>query len=72
MNGRSLLALVMLIAGVLALLYGGFTYTKETHDAKIGPFEVSVKDKEHVNIPVWAGAALAVAGGALLVTSKKK
>ncbi len=71
MNARTLLGLVLLAAGVLALLYGGFTYTEESHDAKIGPFEVSVKDKERVNIPVWAGAALAVAGGVLLVAKSK-
>lgn len=71
MSGRSVLGLVLLAGGLLALLYGGFTYTKETHDAKIGPFEVAVKDKEHVNVPAWAGAALAVAGGVLLVTKYK-
>ena len=72
MNRRMVLALALLIAGVLALVYGGFTYTKETHDAKIGPFEIAVKDKERVNIPVWAGAALAVAGGVLLLTKNKR
>ena len=72
MNGRSLLALVMLLAGILALLYGGFTYTKKTHAARIGSFEFSVKDKERVNVPAWAGAALAVAGTVLLVTRKRR
>ena len=37
------------------MAYGGLTYTKETHQAKIGPFEMAVKEKETVNIPVWAG-----------------
>lgn len=71
MNGKSLLALALLIGGILVLLYGGFTYTKKTHDAKIGPIEVAVKDKERVNVPVWAGVAMAVAGGALLVVKTK-
>lgn len=72
MNARSLLALVLLVAGIVALAYGGFTYTRKTHDAKIGPVEIAVKDKEHVNVPAWAGAALAVAGGVLLVAKKSK
>lgn len=61
-----MLGFVLLILGVLGLAYGGFSYTKETHDAKLGPIKVEVKDKEHVNVPVWAGVAAAVAGGALL------
>jgi len=63
-------AIILIIGGVLALAYGGFTYTKETHDAKIGPIEFSVKDKETVNIPVWAGAGTLALGLFLLVTRK--
>ena len=61
------MAMLLIIAGVLALAYGGFTYTKETHQADIGPIELKVKDKEHVNIPVWAGVAAVGAGALLLV-----
>lgn len=67
MNAIKIFALVLIIAGVLGLVYGGFTYTKETHEAKLGPLELSVKDKETVNIPVWAGIGAIVIGGALLV-----
>ncbi len=66
MKGTQLIGLVLLIAGVLALAYGGFSYTKDTDKAKIGPIEISVKDREHVNIPMWAGIASAVVGGILL------
>ncbi len=65
------LALVLIVAGVLALLYGGFTYTKTSHDTKIGPLELSVKDKETVNIPVWAGVGAIVVGGALFFLRPK-
>ena len=58
------------VLGIIALTYGGFTYTKTTHDAKIGPLELSVKDKETVNVPVWAGIAAIVVGGALLVSRR--
>jgi hypothetical protein len=56
---------------VLALAYRGFSYTKETHEAKIGPLELQVKEKEYVNLPVWLGVGAVVVGAALLVTGKK-
>lgn len=64
--------LALLVAGVLGLAYGSFSYTKETHETKIGPLELSVKDKETVNIPVWAGVAAFVIGGGLLLVGGKK
>jgi len=66
MNPIKGFGIALLVAGILALAYGGFTYTKTTHDVKIGPIELSVKDKETVNIPVWAGIGAIVAGGLLL------
>ena len=66
-----MIAIVLLAAGVLALVYGGFSYTRQTHDAKIGPLEISVSEKQRVNVPVWAGVVLAVAGAGLLLTQKK-
>jgi hypothetical protein len=71
MSPLKLAAIVLLVGGILALLYGGFTYTRTTHDAKIGPLEFSVKDKERVNVPMWAGIAAVVAGGALLLSGRK-
>ena len=70
MSPLKIVAILLLVGGIVALAYGGFTYTKTTHDAKIGPLEFSVKDKEHVNIPVWAGVAAIVAGGVLLVSRR--
>lgn len=70
MDSMKMLAIVLIVAGGLALAYGGFTYTKETHQAKLGPIELSVKDKETVNIPVWAGVGAIVAGMALLFVRK--
>jgi TRAP-type C4-dicarboxylate transport system permease small subunit len=66
-----MMAIAILAAGILALAYGGFSYTKETHDAKIGPLEISVSENRRVNVPMWAGVALAVVGGGLLVAGKK-
>ena len=64
-------ALVLIVAGVLALVYGGFTYTKKTHQTKIGPIELAVKEKETVNIPLWAGVGAIVVGGVLLFAKPK-
>jgi len=59
--------LVLLVLGVLALVYGGFSYTREKGDAKIGPIEIEVTEKERVNVPLWAGIAAVAVGGALVV-----
>jgi TRAP-type C4-dicarboxylate transport system permease small subunit len=67
MNAIRIVALGLIIAGVLALAYGGFTYTKENHEAKIGPIELNVKEKQTVNIPMWAGIGAVVIGGVLLL-----
>ena len=72
MNGVKMAAIVLIAAGVLGLVYGGFSYTKDTHETKLGPLELSVKDKETVNIPVWAGVGAIVIGGALLLVGGKK
>jgi hypothetical protein len=60
-------AIILIVAGALSLAYGRFSYTKETHDAKIGPMEISIKDKETVNIPSWAGGGAILVGVLLLV-----
>lgn len=71
MSGIKLLSIILIVLGILGLVYGSFSYTKETHDAKIGPLELSVKDKETVNVPVWAGVVAIAAGGILLFVRPK-
>jgi hypothetical protein len=66
-----ILGVILLVLGILGLVYGRLTYTEETHDANLGPIELSVKDKETVQIPVWAGVLTAVAGAALIVVPIK-
>jgi len=72
MNAIKMVAIGLIIAGVLGLMYGGFSYTKDTTTAKIGPLELSVKEKQTINVPVWAGVVAIVAGGALLLFGSKK
>ena len=71
MSGSKLAAIILIVAGVLGIAYGGFTYTKETHSADIGPLHLQVKEKGHVNIPLWAGIGAIVGGVLLLVVPRK-
>jgi len=72
MNAVKILAILLVIGGILGLVFGNFSYTKETQEAKIGPLELTVKDTQTVNIPVWGGVAAIVAGGALLLFASRK
>ena len=67
MSAIKIAAIVLIVAGVLGLAYGSFSYTKETHHATVGPIDLSVKERETFNVPVWAGVGAIVAGGALLL-----
>lgn len=71
MSGIKLLAVVLIVAGIAGLAYGKFSYTKSEHEAKIGPFNLSVQEKKTVNIPLWAGIA-AIAGGVVLIVLPKR
>jgi LPXTG-motif cell wall-anchored protein len=72
MNGVKLAAVALIVAGALALAYGGFSYTSETHQAKVGPLNLSVEETQTVNVPVWAGIGAMLIGGALLVFGSRK
>ena len=72
MNALKTIAIVLIAAGILGLAYGGFTYTKDTTVVKLGPLEMTAKEKETVNIPIWAGIAAIIAGGGLLLVGTKK
>ena len=71
MNPLKIVAIILILAGAAALAFGGFSFTKETHKAEIGPIKLSVQEKENVNIPLWAGIAAIVAGVVMLVIPKK-
>ena len=72
MNTTRLIAIVLVVAGILGLVYGGFSYTKDTTAVKLGPIELSVKEKKQVNVPMWAGIGAIVIGGLLLVLGNKR
>lgn len=70
MEAQRIAAIALIIAGALALGYGGFSYTKETHQVDVGPLHLSVDEKQHVNLPVWAGVGAIVSGCLLLVLKR--
>jgi hypothetical protein len=72
MNSSKIVGIVLIVAGALGLGYGSFTFTKDTHTANIGPLTLSVKEKETINVPVWAGVAAIVAGGLVLLAGSRK
>jgi hypothetical protein len=72
MDTQKIVAILLIVAGALGLAYGGFSYTKATHTADVGPIHMSVDEKEHVNVPIWAGVGAVVIGGLLLVVVRGK
>jgi hypothetical protein len=72
MNMVKVVGVVLIVAGVLGVVFSSFSFTKETHEAKLGPIELSIKEKQTVNVPVWASVAAIVVGGLLLVVGGRK
>ena len=71
MNASKIIAMVLIVVGVLGLVYGSFTFTKDTHEAKLGPIELAVKEKETINVPVWAGVGAIAIGSVLLLLGSR-
>lgn len=71
MNARQILGVLLLVAGILGLVYRGFSYTKRDRQAKIGPLELNLKQREHVDVPVWVGVVAVAAGVALMLKGKR-
>jgi len=71
LSALKVVAIVLIVAGIAGLVYGKFSYTKATHEAKVGPFDLSVKERKTVNVPLWAGVAAIVAGALLLLVPRR-
>ena len=72
MGTNKIAGIVLMVIGVLGLAYGGFSYTKETHTADLGPLHMSVDEKQRVNVPVWAGVGMLLVGGLLFASGTKR
>jgi len=71
MNSIRIASSALIAAGILGLVYGSFSFTKEINEAEIGPIELSVKDRQTVKVPVWKGGGAIVIARALLVFGGK-
>ncbi|MHB1513737.1 MAG: hypothetical protein ACYCTF_11860 [Acidiferrobacter sp.] len=69
MNPVRMFAIALVVLGILGAAYGGFSYTHKTKEAQLGPLSLSVKQRHHVDIPLWAGAGAVVVGGVLLLVT---
>jgi hypothetical protein len=67
-----IIGIILIVAGVLGLVFGGFSFTKETHKASLGPIALSVQEKENINIPLWASVIAIAAGAVVLVAGARK
>jgi hypothetical protein len=72
MNSIKIVGIVLIVAGLLGASLGGFSFTKETHKASLGPIHLAVAEEKNVNIPLWASIAAIVAGAAALVAGTKR
>jgi len=72
MKGATMIGIILLVGGALSLAYGGFTYTKSQTDVDLGIVSFQVEERERVNLPLWFGVALLVAGGGLLVVAGRR
>jgi len=72
MSPMKIAGIVLIVAGALGLFYGRFSFNKETHEAHVGSFQMTMHDRETVNIPVWVGAGAIVAGGLMLVVPRRR
>jgi multidrug transporter EmrE-like cation transporter len=71
MNTIKVVAIILIVAGIAGLAYGQFSYTKATHEVKLGPIDFAIKEKRTVNVPLWAGIAAIAAGLVLLVVPRR-
>jgi uncharacterized membrane protein len=72
MNASRIVGIVLIVGGILGVSFGGFSFTRETHEAKLGPIALSVSEKESVKVPLWASIAAIAAGAGLLLVGAKK
>ncbi len=72
MNGIKIVGIILIVAGALGLAYSSFSYTKDTDAIKVGSVEMTVKEKQTVDIPVWAGVGAIVLGGLILLLGNRR
>jgi hypothetical protein len=71
MNAVKVVALLMIVAGAIGMVYGRLSFTKDVRRATFGPFSIVTREPHDIVIPVWAAACSIVIGGLVLMTSKR-
>ena len=72
MNSTKIIGIVLIVAGLLGIVLGGFSFTQQTHKASLGPLNLSVTEQKTVDIPLWASIGVIVAGATVLVAASKR
>ena len=72
MNAARITGIVLIVLGLAGFFTGGFSFTKDTTAAKVGPIQLTVKEKESVNIPQWLSLGAVVLGAVVLVVGFKR
>jgi hypothetical protein len=72
MGATKIIGIILIVAGTLGLVYGGFSYTKDTSTAKLGPIELEIQEKENVNVPIIVSVGAIGLGIFLLVSGRNK
>jgi len=72
MNATRIAGIILIVLGIAGFFTGGFSFTKETTKAQIGPVAIQVKEKESINVPQWLSLGAIVLGGVLLVVGARR
>ena len=72
MRGLVIAGVLLIVLGLVGLVAGGLTYTKDKETADLGPVDITVKEKKHVPVPPAASAAAVVAGVVLVVAGMRR
>jgi hypothetical protein len=71
MNARQIAAIVLIVLGTLGLIYRGFSYTRETHEARVAGLQFSIAHRSRIDVPLWVSVGGIVVGVGLLLTRSK-
>jgi uncharacterized membrane protein len=72
MKSITMLGILLAVLGVLALVYQGFSYTRQEKIVDIGPIHATADKQEHVPLPPIVGGLALVSGAILLIMGAKQ
>jgi LPXTG-motif cell wall-anchored protein len=72
MRPTSLVGIILIVLGALALVYQGFSYTREEKVLDVGPIHATAEKHEHVSIPPILGGLALIGGIGILLVGRRK